>query len=450
MTTGKLQNSLQSRRDWLRFSALCAVGQSMSGWLPHLAADATTHPQRKRSCILLWMSGGPSQIDTLDPKPDHKNGGEFKPISTATPGIQLSEHLPQLAKMMPHLALIRSMSTKEGDHSRGTYLMRTGHQPQGPIHYPTLGSLISKELAAKSAAELPNFISVAPYRILNPAAYGPGFLGPQHAPLIVGDGPANNGGDYEQSLRVRNLDLPQGVDRGQADARLELLKEFENDYMSARPSHYATSHRTAHEQAVRMMRSDAIKAFSLEQEPEKLRDAYGRNRFGQGCLLARRLVEQGVPFVEVSLNGVTGQPNLGWDTHQNNFPRVKALCEVLDAGWATLISDLKDRGLLDSTLIVWMGEFGRTPRINRSSGRDHFPAAWSTALAGGGIRGGQVVGSTTEDGMKVKDRPVVVSDLLATICQALGIDPKRQNNSNVGRPIRIADPEAKLIKEVLA
>jgi uncharacterized protein (DUF1501 family) len=198
------------------------------------------------------------------------------------------------------------------------------------------------------------------------------------------------------------------------------------------------------------MRSASIKAFDLETEPTRLRDAYGRNPFGQGCLLARRLVERGVPFVEVSLSSVDGNQLLGWDTHAQNFDLVKKLSAVLDAGWSTLMDDLRSRGLLDSTLIVWMGEFGRTPKINPRAGRDHFPGAWTTVLAGGGLKGGQAIGRTSDDGTKVEERPVSVPDLLATVCLALGIDPMTQNVSNVGRPIRIADPAARPLVEALA
>ncbi len=197
-----------------------------------------------------------------------------------------------------------------------------------------------------------------------------------------------------------------------------------------------------------MMRSAAAKAFNLGDEPADLRDAYGRNLFGQGCLLARRLVEQRVPFVEVTLANVAGTP--GWDTHQNNFDGVKRLSDILDPAWATLMQDLKERGLLDTTLIVWMGEFGRTPKINPGQGRDHWASSWSTVLAGGGIKGGQVVGKTSDDGMEVTDRPVSTPDLLATVALALGLDPRKQNLSNVGRPIRFADPTAQPIKEVVA
>ena len=192
-----------------------------------------------------------------------------------------------------------------------------------------------------------------------------------------------------------------------------------------------------------MMRSSAAKAFDLDEEPAAVHDAYGRNPFGQGCLLARRLVERGVPFVEVTLSSVDGTNGLGWDTHAQNFDAVEKLSGVLDAGWSTLMTDLRARGLLDSTLIVWMGEFGRTPKINESAGRDHFPNAWSTVLAGGGIRGGQAIGNTGADGEQIKDRPVLVPDLLATVIKGLGIDPAKQNTVDNGRPIRLVDPKAK-------
>lgn len=441
-----------SRRDWLQLSAAGAFGISMSGWLESLAADTAQDPARKRSIILLWMSGGPSQLDTFDMKPGHDNGGEYKEIETAAPGVRISEYLPNLAKQMKDVSVVRSMSTKEGDHARATYLMRTGYRPQGPVHYPALGSLLSNELGS-SEGELPNYVSIGPYRFLSPAAYSPGFLGPQHSPLVVGGQGANfvrqDGNGYEQALRVRNLDLPNDVTIEQADARLGLLKQLEDDFLATRPGVTSKSHQTAYQKAVRMMRSTAVKAFNLDDEDAKLRDAYGRNQFGQGCLLARRLVERGVPFVEVSLNGVQGNQAFGWDTHFNNFEGVKRLCGILDPGWATLLTDLRTRGLLKSTVVVWMGEFGRTPKINPRQGRDHFPAAWTTVIAGGGVKGGQAFGKTSDDGMTVKDNPVSVPDFLSTVCTALGVDPMKQNMSNVGRPIRIVDPKAVPIKEIL-
>lgn len=423
----------------------------MSRWMPALAANAAA-AAKKKSIILLWMTGGPPQTDTFDMKPGHAHGGQFKPIDSSAAGIQVCEHLPQLARQMNSCVPIRSMSTKEGDHTRGTYLMRTGNLPTGPIHYPTMGSLFSKELGQENS-DLPNFVAVAPYTQFSPGAYGPGFLGPRYAPLVVGDGnrivPGQNRMNYDQSLGVKNLEVASGINEYRADARLSLLNDLDTDFASQRPGLIADSHREAYAAAVRMMRSEAVKAFNLDSEPDKLRDAYGRNQFGQACLLARRLVERGVPFVEVSLNGVSNNQTFAWDTHQQNFTAVKSLLGVLDPAWATLMTDLKDRGMLDSTLIVWMGEFGRTPIINPQAGRDHFPAAWSSVLCGGGIKGGQVVGKTSDDGMKVEDRPVSVQDLFSTICHVVGLDPMKQNVSNVGRPIRLADPTAKPITEIL-
>jgi hypothetical protein len=439
-----------SRRDVLRLSVAGAFGLSLSRWLPALAAQTASDPQRRRAVILLWMTGGPSQTDTFDLKPGHANGGPFKAIETSVPGLQVGEHLPNLAKVMEHVAPVRSMSTKEGDHSRGTYVMRTGYAATGPVQYPTMGSLISKELASPGA-ELPDYVSVAPYKFLSPAAYGPGFLGPKYAPLVVGGQNGIGQSRYtDDALKVRNLDRAAGIEVARADARLELLGTLEDDFAAGRPGVSADSHRTAYDQAVKMMRSEAVRAFQLDEEPDALRDRYGRNLFGQGCLLARRLIERGVPFVEVSLNGVEGANTFAWDTHNDNFESVKKLCGVLDPGWATLIADLKDRGLLETTLIVWMGEFGRTPKINQQKGRDHWANSWSTVVAGGGIKGGQVVGKTSDDGLEVKDRPVLVPDLLATVCKAVGLDPMKQNDSTIGRPIRLVEPTATPITEVLS
>jgi hypothetical protein len=435
-----------SRRDLLRLSAAGVLGGSMSGWLKALADDTAKNPQRKRACILLWMNGGPSQMDTFDLKPGHANGGEFKEIATNAPGLKISEHLPKLAKYGDQLAVIRSMATKEGDHGRAAFHLRTGYLPQGPIQYPALGALLSKELGDEDSA-LPNFVSIGPERSLSPGAYTSGFLGPQYAPLIIGGGrflAANpNAGDVAQALKVQDLDLPTDVNRDQADARVSLLQTLENDFVSSRPGVSTRSHQSAYERALRLMRSDAAKAFNLEDEKAALRDSYGRNQFGQACLLARRLVERGVPFIEITLDG--------WDTHNNNFDQVKRLSQTLDPAWATLLEDLKDHGLLDTTLVVWMGEFGRTPKIAKErTGRDHFQMAWSTVLSGGGIKGGQAVGKTSAGGETVEKRPVPVNDFIATVCSALGLKHDKTNASNVGRPIKLADTGAKPIEEVVA
>jgi len=337
------------------------------------------------------------------------------------------------------------MSTKEGDHARATFLMRTGYLPQGPIQFPTFGSLVSKELGDSSAA-LPNFVSIAPYRQFSPAAFNSGFLGPAYAPLVVGDALQQfqpQGQQYnENALKVQDLDLPADVDPKHADARIDILKDMEAEFVKTRPGVPAKSHATAYDRAVRLMKTAAGKAFNLEEEKAEVRDKYGKNLFGQGCLLARRLVEKGVPFVEVNLSN--------WDTHGNNFELVKGLCKTLDDAWGALMDDLKDRGLLETTTIVWMGEFGRTPKINQGKGRDHFPNAWSTVLAGGGIKGGQAVGKTSKDGTTVEERKTTTADMLATLCLALGIDYEKQNMSNVGRPIRIVDKGANPVTEVIA
>jgi hypothetical protein len=442
-----MTSPLFSRRDWLRLATAGALAPCVSGWFENLARAAAPNPARKRACILLWMNGGPSQMDTFDLKPGHKNGGPFKEVATAVPGVKISEHLPLMAKQAKRMAIVRSMSTKEADHGRATYLMRTGRAPGGPIQYPALGSLVAKELEPKDA-ELPSFVSIAPQRFLSAAAYSSGFLGPQYAPLVVGEG----GGfgpqaDVGRALRVQDLDLPGNVNQKRSSARLEMLDEMEQDFLADRSGLPSVSHRTAYHRAVAMMRSPAVKAFDLDDEPAKLRDRYGRNLFGQGCLLARRLVERGVPFVEVTLANVAGTP--GWDTHQNNFTSIQSLSKVLDPGFSTLLDDLADKGLLDTTTVVWMGEFGRTPLINGGNGRDHWAVSWSTVLAGGGIKGGQAYGKTSTDGMEVKENPVSVPDFLATVGQALGLDISKQNPSNVGRPIRFVDPGAKPIKEVL-
>ncbi|MFO0877195.1 MAG: DUF1501 domain-containing protein [Gemmataceae bacterium] len=440
-----------SRRDWLRLSATGALAGSVSGWFENLAHAAAAHPRRRKACILLWMNGGPSQLDTFDLKPGQVNGGPVKEIATRVPGIKISEHLPGVARQADHLAIIRSMTTREADHGRASFLLRTGYIPAGPIQYPTLGSLVARELGRDDAA-LPNFVAIAPYRFFSPGAYGPGFLGPKYAPLVVGDNAQlfNPQGrtDYTASLRVQDIDRHAEVDAGHATSRLDLLDEMEKDFHARNPGVSTASHRTAYDRALRLMRTDARKAFDLDDEKPAVRDAYGRNLFGQGCLLARRLIERGVPFVEVTHGGVNGGA-FGWDTHANNAEQVKQLCGVLDPAWSQLMIDLKERGLLDDTLIIWMGEFGRTPKINPARGRDHWPNAWSTVLAGGGIRGGQAHGRTSKDGTAVEDRPASVPDLLATVVKALGIDPEKQNNSNVGRPIRLVDKPGTPIKEIV-
>ena len=433
----KRHGAYLSRRQWMR---MLSFGAAASPWMPHLtqlAAAAEDKP--RRHCVLLWMSGGPSQIDTFDMKPNHENGGEFKEASTNVPGLRISEHLPRLAQQADQLAVIRSLSTSEGDHNRGTFLMHTGHRPGGPIQYPTMGASLSKAMESDGSDELPRFISISPFSNFSPAAYSPGFLGPQFAPLTVGSiqgyQPQQQNQTYAQ-LGVDDLRDPS-VDESQREARLDLWTTLQREFLANHAGASATTHHTVYQRAVEMMNSEAAAAFDLSKEPDRVRDAYGRGRFGQGCLMARRLIERGVPFIEVALRG--GQNALGWDTHNQNFSRVKSLSEELDAGWAALMQELKERGLLELTTIIWLGEFGRTPKINRNGGRDHYPKAWTSVLAGGGVRGGQAFGATSEDGREVVEGKVDVPDLLATLCQTVGVDPQMQNISELGRPIRVAE-----------
>jgi uncharacterized protein (DUF1501 family) len=423
---------------------LAALGTSSASWFAPLAQAMASQPGRRRHCILLWMNGGPSQTDTFDMKPHHPNGGAFKEIATSVPGLRFSEHLPKLAQHGEHLAVIRSLSTKEGDHARGAHVVRTGYAPVGDVAYPAMGSVLSKELAHGDTI-LPAYVSIAPQPQLNPVAFGPGFLGPRYAPAIVGGGanpPADNGQPMAD-LRLENIAWPDGLSQSRASRRMDLWRALEGKFLAHRRRDAFAAHHTLYKQAAEMMRPEVRRAFDLGEEPEAVRERYGNGLFGQGCLLARRLVERGVPFVEVALG-----EGLAWDTHADNFRTVATLSAQLDAGWSSLMIELGDRGLLDSTTIVWMGEFGRTPIINSNAGRDHFPNAWSCVLAGGGIAGGQAYGRTSPDGMAIEAGNVQIGDVLATLCAALGVPPDHENVTPMGRPIRVA--EGTPIRELLA
>ncbi len=422
------ENRLQglSRRDLLKLSAAGITGLSLSGWMKVLAEQAAASGAKHKSCILLWMDGGPSHIDTFDPKPGSTTAGEFKPIPTSVPGIEISEHLPKVAGLMKHGAILRGMSTPEGAHGRAKYYMHTGYREgQGGVVYPSLGSIVSAELGQPDYP-MPNFVTVGN------RSYGAGFLGARHQPLIVAD-----------PLRgVENL--KPAIGEGQFAGRVGLLQEMEQAFYRNYQAELGQDHKTTYERAVTLMKSKQAKAFDLSLEPGASREAYGGSKFGDGCLLARRLIEVGVSFVEVNLGG--------WDTHQDNWDRVKNLSRQVDPGLATLVKDLKERGLLDSTLVIWMGEFGRTPKINARGakpGRDHYPRAWSAVMFGGGIKGGQVVGKTDKEGGTVVEDKISGIDFMATVCKVLGVNHTKQNIGPGNRPLRIVDkgatPIAKLI-----
>jgi hypothetical protein len=420
-----------SRREILKLSAAGIAATCASGWLDLLAAHALQAPsrtgRRHKSCILLWMDGGPSHKDTFDLKPGTANGGPYQAIQTSVPGIQISEHFPRVAQLMQHGAIIRSMSTPEGAHPRAKYNLHTGYREgQGGVVYPSIGSIAAAEIAPRDAT-LPNFVSVGN------RSYGSGFLGPRFQPLIV-----NNPATGVENLRPV-------VSSSQFDNRIGLLEELEQGFNGTYQSGVGTAHRTTYQRAVTLMRDTGARAFDLSLEPSSSRAAYGTGNFANGCLLARRLIEAGVTFVEVTLGG--------WDTHQNNFARVQQLSNQVDPAMSALVRDLHDRGLLDSTLVIWMGEFGRTPRINARGaqpGRDHYPRAWSSVFFGGGIRGGQVIGRTDAEGATVQDRPVNTLDFMATVCSILGIDYNKTNNTPNGRPVRIVERGANPVRQLLA
>jgi len=415
-----------SRRDALKLTAAGVTGLSLSGWFNVMARGAAAQPKKTKQCILLWMDGGPSHKDTFDLKPGTKDGGPYKEIETSVPGIKISEHFPQFAQLMQHAAILRSMSTAEGAHGRAKYNLHTGYREgQGGVVYPSIGSLVAKELPNDGLA-LPNFVSIGN------RTYGSGFLGTKYQPLVVND--PNRGVENLKPL----------VSGGDFDGRVDLLDQMEKAFHRDYQAGAATAHRTTYQRAVNLMKSREARAFDITQEPAAARKAYGGGRFGDGCLLARRLIETGVSFVEVALGG--------WDTHQNNFERVKTLSAQVDPAMSALIKDLKDRGLLDTTLVIWMGEFGRTPRINARGaqpGRDHYPRAWSAVIAGGGIKGGQVVGKTDKEGATVEERKINAMDFLATVCTVLGINYTKQNTTPSNRPVRIVDKAANVVKEVI-
>jgi len=413
MFSSRLQE--KTRRDFLKLSAAGVFAPALSGWLPVMAkAAAESGKGKAKSCILLWMDGGPSHKDTFDLKPDSKGAGDFKPMKTTADGIEISEHLPKLAEQMKHGILVRGMSTPEGAHARAKYYGHTGYREgQGGVVYPSVGSIVSKELGAADGS-MPNYVAIGG------RSYGSGFLGPKHQPLLITD--PNRGLE----------DLKSAASASQFDNRVGLLQQMEKAFHREYAADAINDHKTTYERAVKLMASKEAKAFDLSAEPNKAK--YGTGRFAEGVVMARRLVEVGVPFVEVNLGG--------WDTHQDNFARVKSLSGQIDTPMAALISDLKEKGLLDSTLIVWMGDFGRTPNINTrgaNPGRDHYPRAWSLGMWGGGIKGGTVIGKTDKEGGTVTDRPTTAQDFLATVCDLMGIDFTKKNDTANGRPIQIVE-----------
>ena len=409
------RDRVQGRRNFLRVISAAGLAAGGGTWTDTMTASANALRQRGKACILLWMQGGPSQFETFSPLPNHAHGGPTEPIATTVPGIRISQNLPHVAGVMDELSVIRSMTSKEGSHPRASFLLHTGYLPTASVKYPSLGSMVSHQIGDASHA-LPGFV-----RIGNRVRGGgnAGFLGVEFDPLVLG-----------QAGRMPDNAQPT-TSRSRYGRRLGLLDRLETKASPTDHEQEVADHKKLYDKASQMIMSRDMSTFDLDQESVAVRDAYGRTPFGSGCLLARRLVESGVTFVEVALGG--------WDTHADNFNRSEQLTGQLDQPMAQLVRDLKERGMLDDTLVIWMGEFGRTPRINPSTGRDHYPRAFSVALAGAGIRGGQVIGQTDEGGSTVTDRPVTVQDLFRTFCRCLDIDADHENMSGIGRPIRIVE-----------
>ncbi|MFO0944756.1 MAG: DUF1501 domain-containing protein [Planctomycetota bacterium] len=411
--------TFESRRAWLRRSSLAAIG--LLAARASLLAETTSAPtprhaaKQRRSLIILWLDGGPSQWETFDPHPGTPNGGPTKAIATASKGIQFASGLARVAEHAGSLAVVRSMVSKEGDHDRGRYRMKTGFRPNPTVVHPSLGAICSCQFA-DDEIEIPRFVSILGGGKFSRA----GYLGESFDPLVLGD----------PQYPPANVLSP--VSENREEQRLRGLAIVEEALARRAGRLQAQSvHREQVENALAFMRSPARKAFDLDVESARTRQDYGENPFGRGCLAARRLVEAGARCVEVELGG--------WDLHKDNFEGCAKLVPVLDQALAQLLFELRERDLLSSTLVLVAGEFGRTPRINGLDGRDHWTNGFSVALAGCGIRGGQVLGATDPAGVASPVDPVVVEDLFASMLTALGIDPSIEHTTSAGRPIKLSD-----------
>jgi len=411
-----------SRRDLCKVT----VGSTLSFMLPgiDLIAAQKRGPERRKSVIILWMGGGPSQLETWDPHPGTAIGGPGSAIKTVVPGLQISDMYPLLAEQLDSMSVIRSMVSKEGDHERGTKYFKTGYRPEPTTVYPALGAIITQQ-SPNLKLEIPQHISMGNTQF--PARGG--YLGGHLDAFRVPD-PGKNIGNMRASVETprqnRRLDNLNVVSQAFQKGRLIQSKK--------------TLHQSTIDRALTMMSSEQLNAFEIEKEPEAVRKAYGDSSFGRGCLIARRLVEQGVHSIEVNLSG--------WDSHANNFTGHQTQSKMLDPAFASLLKDLKARDLLDSTIVLCIGEFGRTPKINPLDGRDHWPTGFSCIVGGGGLKGNVIIGETDPTGKEKKPtEPVQIQDLYATILQKLNIDYTQELISPIGRPLALSDgtPIQKLI-----
>ncbi len=437
-----------TRRDLLRVGGLTALGLGLGDYfrLQHALAVEKPVAAKAKSCILIWLDGGPSHIETFDPKPEapEEVRGPLKTISTNVPGVRVNECLERTAGMLDKLAIIRSMTSPLGEHNFGTHYLMTGYKPSPALAYPTIGATV---------AHLDSTTGVLPPNIAVPnftgKVSGNGYLPAATQPFSVGGTNSRQRGANRSGLKVRDLDFYQGLDLMRLDRRRQIVRAFD-EFSRAKDAAITPATDPDLERAYNLIASPRAKrAFSLSEEPGEVRQRYGLgNGIGQGCLMARRLVERGVRFVTVN--------NTGWDSHQDilklkeRYPGDRnAPLLALDRALTALIGDLADRRLLEETLVVVMGEFGRTPKINSAGGRDHWPNVFSVALAGGGVKGGQVIGSSDLLGESPKDNPVTPADLATTIYTLLGIDPNRELHTADGRPVRVARDGARVIEGLI-
>lgn len=410
-----------ARRDFLKIGTLGLAGLTLPEIMHLQHAAAAEKPGKAKAVILMWMGGGPSHIDTWDPKPDApaEYAGEFKALSAQGGDFQVSEHLPRMAKVGGKYSVLRSVTHPEGAHERGTTYMLTGYRQIPGFEYPGFGSVVAKEKGWQK--NMPPYVAI-PGTI---GDAGSGYLGAEGSPFSAGD---PGGGNYQ----VRDILLPNGVDGGRMDRRREFLTAADSMVRTGRADDPVTGLDNFYNKAYDLITSPTTrKAFDIKQEPDALRARYGRNSLGQGLLLARRLIESGVRFVTVSRGG--------WDNHGGIFGALRnQRLPELDMGFSALIEDLEQRGMLDSTMIVWMGEFGRTPKINMTGGRDHWPKVMSVVMAGGGLKGGLGIGTSNAKGEEPAERPIKPEDVAFTMFESLGIDPGKIYHTPTGRPIRVA------------
>lgn len=426
-----------TRRDVLNFGALTGLGFGAADWM-RLRAASPNSAVKAKSCILLWLDGGPSHLETFDLKPDAPDEvrGPFQPIDTNVSDIRICELMTRTARCCDKLAIVRSVTSPLGEHGIANHYLLTGYKPSPVLQYPGFGSVVTH--LRPDGSVLPPYISIPETR-----SAGAGFLGSAFEPFETGGDPSKD------EFRVRDLDFFPDVDDRRMQRRRDYLAEFDAVQSAFEVRDTATD--SSFDKAYRLITSPAAKqAFDLNAESAETRARYGPRMFGQSCLLARRLVERGVPFVSVM--------NTGWDTHENLTLQMRdgysgakigvGLIPTFDQGFSALIEDLADRGMLNDTLVIAMGEFGRTPKVNTRGGRDHWPRVFSVALGGGGVQGGQVIGSSDRTGESPRDNPVTPNDLARTIYSLLGIDPDTELRTSDGRPVPV-NQGGRIIRELL-